>query len=124
MDTADIFFKAVGLDRPEFGRDSIFFSTVVCALKWKEGCFLIKLVFEHEISTRILESKLAKPANLLLNLDHIGSLIERWWGFFGWFFGFLNLMQCLFFWSLKTYNFFTLSGHVHQPHCSVFQLVG
>lgn len=124
MDTADTFFKAVGLDRPEFGQGSIFFSTMVCALKWKEGCFLIKPVFEHEISTRILESKLAKPANLLLNLDPIGSLLERWWDFFGWFFGFFKILCNVFSSAAAKLITFTLSGRVHQPHCSVFQLVG
>lgn len=37
MDTADIFFKAVGLDRPEFERGSIFFLYRGLCIKMEGG---------------------------------------------------------------------------------------
>lgn len=61
---------------PELDQGSILLSTFLCALKLREGSFLIKPVFQYEIGTRILGRKVAKPVKLLLNLDRLGSLLE------------------------------------------------
>lgn len=62
--------------RLELDQGSILPSTFLCALKLREGSFLIKPVFQYEIRTRVLGRKIAKPIKLLLNLDRIGSLLE------------------------------------------------